>query len=133
MTNRLSFCLCFALLLTGCGSGPKLAPVIGVLTYKGTPMPNVQLDFSPEQGRPSWGQTDAEGRFTLEYDPDHKGVILGKHKVFAKMGRGWEKIPGVRPDLTNEQAEFFEKYSAANSKVMVEIEANTRELMLAWD
>lgn len=120
-------------LLFGCGDGPTLAPVKGVLTYKGKPVPNVHLDFQPETGRPSWGQTDADGQFTLEYDRENKGAVIGKHKVFAKMGPGGEKIPGERPPVPKELAEFFDKYSAANSKIVVDIDRNTKELTLAWD
>jgi len=127
---------CYALvILAGCNSGPTLAPVKGVLTYKGKALPNIHLDFEPEKGdgRPSWGQTDAQGRFTLEYDIDRKGVLIGKHKVYAKMGSGGEKVPGERPPASKDLAEFFEKYGGTNSKVIVEIQANTREVTLAWD
>lgn len=127
-------CTAFIVLaLSGCGDTPRLARVSGVLTFKGTPVPNVQLDFYPEAGRPSWGLTDAAGRFTLEYDPEHQGVLPGKHKVFAKMGPGFEKFPGERPTLSPEMTEFFDKYSAVNSPVVVEIQADTKEIALSWD
>ncbi|MSU78725.1 MAG: hypothetical protein EXS16_11610 [Gemmataceae bacterium] len=138
MSNRLfSVLLCAAPFLlgflSGCGGGPKFVPVKGVLTFRGTPVPNVILDFYPETGRPSWGQTDAEGQFALECDKENTGAVVGKHNVFARMGPGWEKIPGERPALSKNHAEFFEKFSAANSNVVVEIQATTKELNLAWD
>jgi hypothetical protein len=105
-----------------------------VLTYQGKPVNNVVLDFFPESGdRPSWGLTDAQGRFKLEYDRDNKGALVGKHKVFARPGPGGEQVPGMRPIPPKELAEFFEKYSADKSTVVVEITASTRELTLAWD
>jgi len=119
--------------LGGCNSGPPIAPVTGVLTYKGKAVPNVHLEFIPEQGRPSWGLTDAAGRFALEYDRDNKGALVGKHKVYAKMGPFGANVSGERPDTPKELAELFDKYSATNSTVVVEIAANTREIKLAWD
>lgn len=121
------------LLLTGCTTGPRLVPVKGVLTYKGTPVAKVQLDFVPETGRPSWGQTDADGRFVLEYDSNNKGAVLGKHKVFAKLGAGWQKTPADPLVIPRELDGFFEKYGPLNSTVEVQIDANTRDLTLAWD
>jgi len=121
-------------LLTGCNAGPALAPVTGVLTYKGKALGNVHLDFYPENGgRPSWGQTDSEGKFALEWDKDNKGALIGKHKVFAKMGFAGQKIPGENPIPSKELAEFFDKFSATNSKIVVEITASTKEITLAWD
>src|SRR5437870_5117851 len=72
--------------ITGCGdSGPTIVPVTGTLTYKGKPVTNAVVDFMPENGRPSWGATDADGRFKLNYDREHDGVLVGKHKVWVKM------------------------------------------------
>ena len=68
--------------LAGCGdSGPKIVPVTGTLKYKGQPVTNATLWFQPETGRPSWGQTDEQGHFTLNYDRGHEGAVPGKHKV----------------------------------------------------
>src|SRR5437867_1727340 len=72
-------------LLAGCGDNDKIVPVTGVLTYKGKPVTNAYLDFLPEHGRPSLGETDAEGRFTLRYDPQRDGAEVGKHKVSVRM------------------------------------------------
>lgn len=133
MRKLLVVCIAFAF-VAGCNSGPNVVPVTGILTYKGKPIRNVHLDFYPESGgRPSWGQTDSDGRFTLEYDPQHKGALVGKHKVFAKMGSAGEVIPGERPTPTMEMAELLDKYSASNSKVFVEISPGTKELKLEWD
>ncbi len=67
----------------GCSSGPKIVPVSGVATHKGQPVPSLRINFQPEHGRPSWGDTDENGRFTLEYDAQNKGALVGKHTVSA--------------------------------------------------
>ena len=136
LSRRLFVLLCAGVValgsLSGCSNSPKLAQVSGVLTYKGKPAPNVIVNFYPENGRPSWGLTDATGQFTLEYDKDNKGALIGKHKVSVKMGPPIERNPGVEPSPPRELAELFEKYGD-NSSVVVEIEANTKEITLAWD
>ena len=67
----------------GCDSGPKVVKVSGVATFKGQPVPSLRLTFQPDHGRPSWGDTDENGRFTLEYDADNKGALVGRHTVSA--------------------------------------------------
>lgn len=72
-------------MLTGCGeAGPTVVPVTGIVLHKGQPVPNLHLNFLPETGRPSWGATDAAGRFKLNYTTDEDGAVIGKHKVFVQ-------------------------------------------------
>lgn len=68
----------------GCGRGdyPEMARVTGTVTYKGKPVPNMMVNFMPPDGRPSWGKTDAEGKYEMVYDSDYKGVKMGHHKVY---------------------------------------------------
>jgi hypothetical protein len=79
--------LLMSLILPGCGSGgPTVVPVTGTVTRNGNPVAHVHLDFMPEAGgRPSWGVTNEQGQFTLEYDPQQKGAEVGKHKVAVKF------------------------------------------------
>src|SRR5580704_15129652 len=72
------------LALAGCGKGdyPAMAKVTGTVTYKGKPVPNMMVNFMPTAGRPSWGKTDAEGKYEMVYDSDYKGVKMGHHKVY---------------------------------------------------
>jgi hypothetical protein len=72
----------------GCGNGDntKIARVSGTVTYKGKPVPNMTVNFMPPDGRPSWGKTDADGKYDMTYDEDRKGVKLGRNKVFFTPG-----------------------------------------------
>jgi hypothetical protein len=72
------------LALAGCGKGdyPEMAKVTGTVTYKGKPVPNMMVNFMPTAGRPSWGKTDADGKFEMIYDADYNGVKMGHHKVY---------------------------------------------------
>jgi hypothetical protein len=131
-----AFALAVCALLSGCG-GSDVVAVSGTLTYKGNPVTNAFINFVPEKGRPSMGETDENGRFTLTYDPQTKGAQVGKHKVHvtinptANFGKG--SLPGVAPKLSTDMKEFFDKYSGAKSKVEVTIEKSTSDLKLAWD
>ena len=70
----------------GCGPrGPVVVRVTGTVTHQGKPVPNLVLNFKPEEGRPSWGITDAEGKYFLEYNRDRKGAVVGKHTVWVRF------------------------------------------------
>src|SRR5262249_29896242 len=126
-------CLLVLVGLTGCGS-QGLAPVTGHLTYKGKPVTNAYVDFKPESGeRPSWGQTDQEGHFQLEFDRKNKGAVMGKHKVSVRMrpvtvAEQEAVMEGRQPPLSAEMKEFFAKYSAERPTKEVTIDKTTREL-----
>jgi hypothetical protein len=142
--------LCWAALLlvvalAGCGpSGPTIVPVTGTLTHKGHPVANALVFFLPENGngRPSQGQTDAEGRFKLSYTNEKDGVMVGKHKVWVTSRQTSRPttakeqeaaIMGKRPPVARDMAAFFDKYGQKNSTVEVVIDKNTKELKLDWD
>ncbi len=74
------------LMLPGCGgSGPKIVPVKGTVTYKGKPVPNLLVLFVNAEGRTSSGSTDENGAFTLRYDSATPGAALGSYKVYFKF------------------------------------------------
>src|SRR4051812_2168567 len=70
-----------AIALVGCG--PRIVPVAGTLTRNGRPVPNVTVYFQPASGRPSLGNCDAEGKFTLGYTRERSGAKLGSHTVYV--------------------------------------------------
>jgi hypothetical protein len=123
--------------LAGCNSNdPKIVEVTGTLTYKGNPMPNVLVTFSPESGRPSWGQTNENGEFKLNYAKGQDGALVGKHKVWVMM-RQTSTVPGAEPGrpagLSKDMTEFLDKYSQDKSTKEVKIDKNTKEVKLEWD
>jgi hypothetical protein len=75
-----------ALLLTGCGGPGNVGGVEGVVTLDGKPLPNAMVQFQPENGRPSVGTTDADGRYVLQYTADATGAALGRHTVRISTG-----------------------------------------------
>ncbi|MGL6096931.1 MAG: carboxypeptidase regulatory-like domain-containing protein [Fimbriiglobus sp.] len=63
-------------LAVGCET--PYSTVKGQVTLDGEPLNRALVGFFPEQGRGSYGYTDAEGRYNLMYTPDKAGVPAGK-------------------------------------------------------
>jgi len=89
------FCLC----QLGCGSKgdqPELGTVHGTVTLDGQPLVGVAVVFQPDNGRPSRGTTDAEGKYELIYIRQTKGAKVGPHRVEIAPSEegGVEEIEG---------------------------------------
>jgi hypothetical protein len=68
--------------LVGCGdSRPARVPISGQVLIDGEPLKFGVIRFIPDDGRPSSGNLDANGRFTLSCFDDDDGAVLGHHKV----------------------------------------------------
>jgi len=79
--------------LVGCATdAPPIGLVSGTVTHDGKPVPNLTVSFMPENGRPSWGMTDASGYYSLHWDVEHDGAEVGNHKVSVAY------IPGSQAD-----------------------------------
>ncbi|WP_139228558.1 carboxypeptidase regulatory-like domain-containing protein [Planctomicrobium piriforme] len=73
-----------ALLIVGCGRGPKLGDVEGVVTLDGKPVPYAVVIFVPQNVNPrvpSFGATDATGKYSLVISRDRRGAVLAEHEV----------------------------------------------------
>lgn len=73
--------LCVA---AGCGkgTGPELASVSGKVTLNGKPIPRARITFVPNgKGSPSYGATDAQGSYRLDYSRARSGARVGPHSV----------------------------------------------------
>ena len=135
------------LTLAGCDKGdyPEMAKVTGTVTYKGKPVPNMMINFMPTEGRPSWGKTDANGRFEMIYDSDYKGVKIGHHKVYftppvgstidGGTSKESRKAIAAAVGLTlEEMAEIRAKYGTEEStKLEVDVKKDPEVLDLKLD
>jgi hypothetical protein len=120
--------------LSGCG-GADVTKVTGTLKYKGQPVPNAIVDFSPANGRPSYGETDEQGHFKLIYDRQHDGAVPGKHKVSVRkkattVAEKEAEMAGKKPAMSAEMSAFFEKYSGEKSTYEVTIDKSTSDITL---
>ncbi len=89
--------------LAGCGpSGPEIASVEGNVTLDGQPLPQAQVLFVPDKGRPSVAKTDGKGYYRLEYVDGLEGAIPGRCRVEittrtpAEMNAKGEMMPAVK-------------------------------------
>jgi len=82
------FLMIALMLQVGCGpSGPEIARVQGTVTMDGKPLPNAIIMFVPVGGRPSVSETDANGKYVLEFSGGRKGAIPGINRVEINTGR----------------------------------------------
>lgn len=87
--------------LVGCGGGPEIAAVSGVITLDGEPLEGAHINTQPRAtkgstgvGIGSFGVTDSEGRYTLELtQPPKPGAVVGTHTVRIKS-RKVKYLPG---------------------------------------
>jgi hypothetical protein len=68
------------LAVVGCGSGT--IPAGGTITYKGQPVADANVTFTPDGGgKMASGRTDAQGKFTLGTDKPGDGAMPGDYRV----------------------------------------------------
>src|SRR5688572_28230018 len=87
--RKLSIALLSAALVAGCDQSPYgLAPVSGLVTLDGNPVPGAQVSFQPQGGsgneNPGPGSTgvcDSSGRYELKTIRDEPGAVPGPHAV----------------------------------------------------
>jgi hypothetical protein len=81
--------LLLSALLIGCSSSdkPPTGEVTGTIKNSGTPVVGALVEFVPENGRPSMGQTDQNGKYTLYYAYKEPGAKIGMHKVRMSSGQ----------------------------------------------
>ncbi|MDR1924057.1 MAG: carboxypeptidase-like regulatory domain-containing protein [Planctomycetaceae bacterium] len=94
---------CFAIgMLSGCGSEIsakyaelKLAAVTGKVTLDNKPLANAQIQFVQSDGFFSYGVTDADGNYRMQFDTHHQGVKPGQCTVCVwttMTGAGFDKL-----------------------------------------
>lgn len=95
--NRYVVTALFLIVLAGCGSKYKIAPVSGKVTLDGEPLVGALVSFEPlaqgsgmEAGYGSYGECDENGIFQLKSLHDEKGAIVGPHRVLITTMKGTE-------------------------------------------
>jgi len=76
-------------LLSGCGSGGKVAPVSGVVKLNGKPTAGIGVTFQPiategnnTPGPSAFGVTGADGRYSAKIvGEERKGATVGKNQI----------------------------------------------------
>lgn len=115
--------------LSGCGSkNMKVAPVSGTVTLDGAPLVRASVLFLPEKGRPSFGVTDNQGRYSLIYSQDENGAEVGSCAVQVSTRMGPEGSTDDDAPLSPERVP--KRYAKDPVKVTVRPESNTIDIEL---
>ena len=125
MKRRLILAFLVGLPLVGCGGSDikplKLAPVAGVVNYKGTAVGGATVVFYPEKGPAATAKTDAKGAFHIRTN-GQLGTSPGKNKVTIVAAEQDGPIPpadGNEMKLLEKQNAIPRKYNAADTTDLV--------------
>lgn len=123
MTSRtlglISTGLLLGTLAGGCADGgPELAPVSGRVTLDGRPLENARVTFQPDGAkRPSYGDTDADGRYLLVHKRGEGGALVGKHTVVITVSPEIVRNPPHIPPEYNSQSTLKADVKAGEDNV----------------
>jgi hypothetical protein len=113
-------------------SGPRIVDVAGTLTRNGKPVPGLEVYFMPDQGRPSVGMADSQGRFKLGYTHDQDGAITGSHTVFVVFNP--RQTGAERVAAPAELRPILEKYGTKDvSPLRIEVTKPVSDLEIKLD
>lgn len=77
--------LAFVLIVSaiGCAHNENLGEVTGTVTLDGEPLADAFVEFIPasDEGAPSYGRTDANGKYELKFSRSESGAWLGPNTV----------------------------------------------------
>ena len=116
----------------GCGSGSETIAVSGVVTHNSKPLADADVSFIPAQGRPAYGRSDSNGRFTLTTFNNNDGAVPGEHVVTIS------KSVEVKPATdTNPYAEYKSvvpgKYGRPQDSPLTATVGNGGEMDFSFD
>jgi hypothetical protein len=122
-------------LCAGCGrgAGPELAAVTGTVTLDGEPLAHANITFVPEgkNGSPSYGGTDADGRYRLLFSHNRAGAMPGKHRVQIEM-QPPETDDSGNPVVPTETVQLPAKYRVPGN-LTAEVEPGENEIDFELD
>jgi hypothetical protein len=134
---RFALSLGLAVLLGGCGGGPKdqpdLGTVSGQVTLDGKPVAGAVVTFQPkESGRPSTAETDLQGNYQLIYSSREMGAKVGLHSVRVttevpvSYDDAGKVIPGsgkpeIIPDRYNANSELEHEVKPGPNEINLEL------------
>lgn len=106
------------------GSAPTV-PAAGRLTYQGKPLADIDVVFTPSQGRRGTGTTDAEGRFRISTFAKGDGAVPGQHRVTlwpaGPLVNQIDENPAARSQAAAPKLPFPARYSSPDSDLVVDL------------
>ncbi len=116
---------------SGCGT-PDFYQCEGVVTHEGTPIPDLEVNFEPEDpdlGRPPYAITDENGKFQLTTGREY-GLIPGTYKVSVQdPGAADGRQTSTQPDYLY----VIDRYSPEKSEIKYEANQHNTNFELKLD
>lgn len=107
--------------LTACGpkrpdyASLELLPVSGLVTLNRAPLAGAQVIFEAPDGTYSYGRTDAEGRYELQFNSEARGTLPGEKTVrIWTARRGIEFATEAPPGETDLEELIPAQYNEAS-------------------
>jgi hypothetical protein len=121
--------------LAGCGDSLDLLPASGTVTYNGQPVDGADVIFTPDNGQPGTGKTDASGKYTIS-TMGKPGATRGMNKVtIQKTSRSGEAIANPKPEdmmkmqkgpsASTVKSELPDKYSVPQGGLTADVQSGT--------
>lgn len=108
----------------GCNRGPKLGKVTGTITWKGKPLEQATVTFTPDNGRSAFARTESDGSFTLKFSDGREGAVLGENVVTIETARfdldeegNPIEIPEILPDKYHLESQMVEVVEPGNQVI----------------
>jgi len=100
--------------LMGCSGNdaPQMAVVKGNVTWKGKPLADAGVTFTPEKGPVATGRTDEAGQFSLS-TRGSAGAVLGSHRVTIQA---FEPIPDKMKSVSPDDQQVIPRVSRIPEK-----------------
>ncbi len=117
--------------LIGCGGGTQdLGTVSGTVTLDGEPLAGAEVVFQPEAGRPSYGETDSQGRYRLMFAFQQPGAQIGSHRVMISTfdvivdeDDQATEIPERLPPRYHRESELREEVSPGDNVINFDLQS----------
>lgn len=127
---HIALTLAFISLASGCSNG--LSGVTGTVKLDGKPLEKAFVEFSPPDGRPSMGKTNANGYYRLEYSTSQTGVEEGEHtvRIFThedasvdmKTGEPTPAVKEIVPAKYNRKTELKKEVKSGSNTIDFDLE-----------
>lgn len=77
-----------AMTAVGCGGDKyeNLGEVSGTITLDGEPLKHAVITFQPQGGRPAYGKTVEDGKYTMMYTGSQSGATVGMNTITITNG-----------------------------------------------
>ena len=121
--TRLSLILTLGLFLPGCGGGPRLTTVTGIVTVQGEPVKMGTITFVPEgTNERASAVLGPDGKFAMSTFQPGDGVLPGSYKI---MISAYESLPEMGKPNSGKIAVAAKYLDARTSGLTATIVAGT--------